>query len=49
MDEATIEGLAFPRRFSREAALGGREDCMSTRRSEGDGLEWSPQAKKVEI
>jgi hypothetical protein len=44
-----------PRRFSLPEALfegsrsGGREDCLSTWKSQGEGLEWSPQTQEVEI
>jgi hypothetical protein len=44
-----------PRRFSLPEAFfegsrsGGREDCLSTWRSDGEGLEWSQYAQEVWI
>jgi len=44
-----------PRRFSLPEAFfegsrsGGREDCLSTWRLDGKGLEWSPHTQGAEI
>ena len=44
-----------PRRFSLTEAFsegsrsGGREDCLSTRGSEGEGQDWSQQALNAKI
>jgi len=38
--EKRHRGFSLPEAFFEGNQFGGREDCLSTRRSNGDGLEW---------
>jgi hypothetical protein len=41
--------FSLPEAFFEGSRSGGREDCLSTWRSDGDGLEWRQHAFVVEI
>jgi hypothetical protein len=41
--------FSLPEAFFEGSRSGGREDCLSTQRSHGDGLEWRQLALGVQI
>jgi hypothetical protein len=48
MDKRPL-GFSLPEMFFEGNRSGGREDCLSTWRSRGDGLEWRQYALGVSI
>jgi hypothetical protein len=47
--EKRLLRFSLPEAFFEGSRSGGREDCLSTWKSDGDGLEWSRYVLRVQI